>query len=261
MPIRHRIVRALAPTVPLALGAGLVAAPAASAADPAPRSAVTVRIDPSYQQQEFEGWGTSLVWFANATGGYPDAIRRQLVDMLFGEDGLNLNIARYNIGGGNAPDVRKDYMKAGATMEGFWKAPEGTTQQDMDWWDPNNPDHWNWDADANQRWWIDQIKDKVTRWEAFSNSPPWFQTVSGYVSGGFDSSTDQIRADRVDEFATYLVRVDRAHGAGARHQVRHHRPAQRAQHALLGHPARRRTASPPAAARRARTPARRSSRR
>ncbi len=166
-----------------------------------------MRIDPSYRQQEFEGWGTSLVWFANATGRYPDPIRRRLVDMLFGEDGLGLTIARYNIGGGNAPDVRKDYMKAGATMEGFWKAPEGTTRQDMDWWDPNNPDHWNWDADAGQRWWVDQIKKKVTRWEAFSNSPPWFQTVSGYVSGGFDSNADQIRTDRVDDFATYLVRV------------------------------------------------------
>ncbi|WP_369166857.1 glycoside hydrolase [Streptomyces sp. R28] len=217
MPQRHRIVRALASTVPLTLGASLVvAAPVASAADPAPQSAVTVRIDPSYRQQEFEGWGTSLVWFANATGNYPEPIRRRLVDMLFGVDGLRLNIARYNIGGGNAPDVRKDYMKAGATMEGFWKAPEGTTRQDMDWWDPNNPDHWNWDADAGQRWWVDQVKDKVTRWEAFSNSPPWFQTVSGYVSGGFDASADQIRADRVDDFATYLVRVserlEQAHG-------------------------------------------------
>ncbi|MGW0838604.1 glycoside hydrolase [Streptomyces sp. NPDC002787] len=197
--------------VPLVLGAGLMAAPAAAADAPASPSAapsaVTVRIDPSYQQQEFEGWGTSLVWFANATGNYPEPVRRQLVDMLFGEDGLKLNIARYNIGGGNAPDVREDYMKAGATMEGFWKAPEGTTRQDMEWWDPDNPDHWDWNADSGQRWWVDQIKDKITTWEAFSNSPPWFQTVSGYVSGGFDANTDQIRADRVDEFAAYLVRV------------------------------------------------------
>ncbi|WP_338899590.1 glycoside hydrolase [Streptomyces sp. TG1A-60] len=212
------MVRAIAPIVPLALGAGLMAAPTATADESAPaaRSAVTVQIDPSYQQQEFEGWGTSLVWFANATGNYPEPVRRQLVDMLFGKDGLGLNIARYNIGGGNAPDVRKDYMKAGATMEGFWKAPEGTTRQDMEWWDPDNPDHWNWDADSGQRWWVDQIKHKITKWEAFSNSPPWFQTVSGYVSGGFDSSADQIRADRVDEFATYLVRVteemEKAHG-------------------------------------------------
>ncbi|MGW0576884.1 glycoside hydrolase, partial [Streptomyces sp. NPDC002920] len=184
--------------------------------DGAAASGVTVRVDPSYRQQEFEGWGTSLVWFANATGGYPEPVRRRLADLLFGDDGLRLNIARYNIGGGNAPDVRTDYMKAGATMEGFWKAPEGTTRTDTDWWDPNDPDHWNWDADAGQRWWVDQIKDKVTAWEAFSNSPPWFQTVSGYVSGGLDSGADQIRADRVDDFAAYLVRVterlEREHG-------------------------------------------------
>ncbi|MEU6182421.1 RICIN domain-containing protein [Streptomyces coeruleorubidus] len=206
MSSRHRLARALAVGVPLVLGAGLVTAPPAAAAEP-PGSAVTVRIDPSYRQQEFEGWGTSLVWFANITGRYPEPIRQKLADMLFGEDGLRLNIARYNIGGGNAPDVRKDYMKTGATMDGFWKAPEGTTREDTDWWNPDNPDHWDWSADPGQRWWVDRVKKKVTRWEAFSNSPPWFQTVSGYVSGGFDANTDQIRADRVDDFATYLVKV------------------------------------------------------
>ncbi|WP_198680373.1 glycoside hydrolase [Lentzea terrae] len=196
------------------MATGVATVPAA--AEPLPQNGVTVRIDPSYQQPEFEGWGTSLVWMANITGGYPEPIRRRLVDLLFGEDGLRLNIARYNIGGGNAPDVRQDYMKKGATMEGFWKAPPGTTRADVDWWRADNPEHWNFDADANQRWWIDQIKRKVTRWEAFSNSPPWFQTVSGYVSGGFDANTDQIRRDRVDDFATYLARVtqhvERSHG-------------------------------------------------
>lgn len=177
---------------------------------------MTVRPDPSYRQPAFEGWGTSLVWFANVTGGYSEGVRNRLADLLYGEDGLRLNIARYNISGGNAPDVRRDYMKVGATMEGYWRAPDGITREDVDWWDPDNPEHWDWSADANQRWWIDKIKNRVTHWEAFSNSPPWFQTVSGYVSGGFDASADQIRADRVDDFATYLVRVaerlERAHG-------------------------------------------------
>ncbi|MEV6714579.1 glycoside hydrolase [Lentzea sp. NPDC051208] len=182
-------------------GALAAAGPPQAAGQEADVRSVTVRPDPSYQQPAFEGWGTSLVWFANITGGYPDEIRNHLADLLFGEDGLRLNIARYNIGGANALDVRKDYMKVGATMEGSWRAPEGTTREDVDWWDPDNPEHWDWDADANQRWWIDRIKDRVDTWEAFSNSPPWFQTVSGYVSGGFDPSADQIRADRVDDFA------------------------------------------------------------
>ncbi|WP_305789887.1 glycoside hydrolase [Symbioplanes lichenis] len=176
---------------------------------------VTVRPDPAYQGQAFEGWGTSLVWFANATGGYPAEIREKLADLVFGEDGLNLNIARYNIGGGNAPDV-PGYLRKGGAVEGWWRAPAGTTRADKDWWDPANPAHWNLDADATQRWWVDRIKQDITHWETFSNSPPWFQTNSGYVSGNFDAGQDQIRADTVDDFAAYLTRVTRelekAHG-------------------------------------------------
>lgn len=227
MVTRHRTIRTLALTIAATTLTLAQAAPATSvdqradkptdheeqrADEPVvtadePASSVAVQIDPSYQHPEFEGWGASLVWSANITGGYPDEIRDRLVDMVFGEDGLRLNIARYNIGGGNAPDVRDDYMKLGATMEGFWNAPEGITREDMDWWDPDNPDHWNWDADANQRWWIDAIKDRVDHFEAFSNSPPWFQTVNGYVSGPFTAGENSIREDTLDDFATYLVRV------------------------------------------------------
>src|SRR5690606_5223451 len=119
-----RTARIVSGPAALLLSVGLLSAPEPAAAAPvtspadAPGSAVTVQVDPSYRHPVFEGWGTSLVWFANITGGYPDEIRRKLVDMVFGEDGLWLTIARYNIGGGNAPDVRRDYMKVGATKIG-----------------------------------------------------------------------------------------------------------------------------------------------
>ncbi|WP_277207219.1 RICIN domain-containing protein [Isoptericola croceus] len=201
------------------LVAGLAVAPSTAAPAAAPAAGqeadVTVRPDPSYAGEPFEGWGTSLVWFANATGDYPDEIREELADMVFGPDGLNLNIARYNIGGGNAPDV-PDYLRAGGAVDGWWQAPEGTTRTDVDWWDPADPDHWDPDADATQRWWVDRIKDDVTHWETFSNSPPWFMTVSGYVSGGFDPTTDQLKTESIDDFAAYLVgvteRLEDAHG-------------------------------------------------
>ena len=186
------------------------ATPSAAAVD-----AVTVRPDPTYQQEPFQGWGTSLVWFANATGGYPDEIRNHLAELLFGEDGLNLNIARYNIGGGNAPDV-PPYLRAGAAVPGWWKAPAGTTREDTDWWRSDDPRFFDAAADPRQRWWVDRIKRDVTRWESFSNSPPWFQTVSGYVSGGFDPNADQLREDRIGDFAAYLAQataeLERAHG-------------------------------------------------
>src|SRR5690625_7970597 len=82
-----------------------VAAPApAEAAD-----SVSVTPNPWYQSEPFEGWGTSLVWMANATGGYPDELREELYALVFGEEGLNLNIAHYFVGGGHATAVT-DYL-------------------------------------------------------------------------------------------------------------------------------------------------------
>ncbi|MGO3885829.1 MAG: hypothetical protein ACTJHU_05980, partial [Mycetocola sp.] len=81
----------------------------------------TIKPNPAYAAAPFEGWGTSLVWFANATGQYPDDVRQQLFDAVFGDDGLRLNIARYNIGGGNATDV-PDYLRPGGAVPGWWNA-------------------------------------------------------------------------------------------------------------------------------------------
>ncbi|WP_328498458.1 RICIN domain-containing protein [Streptomyces sp. NBC_00414] len=200
----------------LATGAAMSLAPSSTAqVRAADTASVTVRPDPSYEQQKFEGWGTSLVWFANATGDYPRDVREKLAKLLFGDDGLALNIARYNIGGGNAPDV-KDYLRAGGAVEGWWKAPAGTTREDTDWWSADDPADWNKDADATQRWWVERIKDDIDHWETFSNSPPWFMTKSGYVSGGFNATEDQLRTESVDDFAAYLAgatrRLEKAEG-------------------------------------------------
>ena len=51
---------------------------------------------------EFEGWGTSLCWWANRIG-YSEALTSQAADLFFSENGLNMNIGRYNVGGGDAP--------------------------------------------------------------------------------------------------------------------------------------------------------------
>ncbi|MGN9816781.1 RICIN domain-containing protein [Streptomyces sp. SD11] len=215
-PTRSRRLLGAAGLTALATGAALTLAPPSTAQAPAADiPSVTVRPDPSYQQEKFEGWGTSLVWFANATGDYPEEIRERLAKLLFGDDGLALNIARYNIGGGNAPDV-KDYLRAGGAVEGWWKAPAGTTREDTDWWSAGDPADWNKDADATQRWWVDRIKDDIDHWETFSNSPPWFMTKSGYVSGGFDATEDQLKTESVDDFAAYLAgatkRLEKAEG-------------------------------------------------
>jgi O-glycosyl hydrolase len=176
----------------------------------------TIVLDPSYQHEPFDGWGTALVWFANITGGWPDELRNQLADDLFGEDGLNFNIARYNIGGGDSPETTP-YMRKGGAVPGYWNRPAeygptlentGDWKEQENWWDPENPDHWNWKADANQRWWLEAAKERgADTFEAFSNSAPYFMTRSGYVSGNWNPWDDNLKADQFENFATYLTTV------------------------------------------------------
>lgn len=49
---------------------------------------------------EFEGWGTSLCWWANRIG-YSDALTQKAGELFFGDNGLDMNIGRYNVGGGD----------------------------------------------------------------------------------------------------------------------------------------------------------------
>lgn len=78
------------------------------------------------EHQTHEGWGVSLCWWANMCGKWPDDKINELVDWLVSPDGLNYNIFRYNIGGGDDPNhanCTEHHMGSGkglrAEMEGF----------------------------------------------------------------------------------------------------------------------------------------------
>lgn len=69
-----------------------------------------VKIDIDKQYQTVDGFGASSAWVFQALGKVEDEnLKDRAIDMLYGEDGLNLNIFRYNIGAGgresdNYPD-------------------------------------------------------------------------------------------------------------------------------------------------------------
>lgn len=108
-------------------------------------------------------------------------------------------------------------MRLGGAVPGYWNRPAEYSppenagddwEEPDDWWDPNNPDHWDWDKDQNQQWWLEAAKKRgANLFEAFSNSPPYFMTNSGYTSGNFDSWEDNLQRDKFEEFAIYLTRV------------------------------------------------------
>jgi len=152
-----------------------------------------VDVDPGTTYQTTQGWGTAFCWFGNVVGGWSDENKQAIADLLFDrEEGLGLNIIRYNIGGGDAPG--HNHMGYGKEMEGF---------------KPSESDPYDWTADANQRSMLDaaiaRIAPSDLTLEAFSNSPPYWMTVSGCASG--NGGANNLKSDYYDDFADYLAEV------------------------------------------------------
>lgn len=159
-------------------------------ADKANAAAASISLDPSNMQQSWDGWGTALAWFGNATGGWNEATKEALADALYSPNGLNFNIARYNIGGGENPAY--ETMRQGAEIPGF----------------SSSPGVYDWTQDANQRWWLGAaIARGADKLEAFSNSAPYYMTVSGSTTGNSDAWKDNLKSTEYDNFADYLATV------------------------------------------------------
>ncbi|MBO5162966.1 MAG: discoidin domain-containing protein [Ruminococcus sp.] len=143
----------------------------------------------------FEGWGTSLCWWANRTG-YSDSLAQQTADLFYGENGLRMNIARFNIGGGDDP-THRHITRTDSNMPGYTVINNGNVTYD-------------WNADYNQRNVLKRAiaaagDDMIV--EMFSNSPPYYMTKSGCSSGGTDGGKNNLKDDHYDDFAEYLAEV------------------------------------------------------
>jgi O-glycosyl hydrolase len=135
----------------------------------------------------FQGWGASLAWWANVIGSYPN--RTNFVDMAFSQ--LKLNIARYNIGGGENPSSPVPGQGYRTVMQGF---------------EPTNG-IWNWNVDTSQRWVLQQAEARgVNLVDAFANSPPWWMCVNSNCVGNA-SFTNNLQVNCEMDFATYLATV------------------------------------------------------
>ena len=154
-----------------------------------------VVVDPGKRYQVFEGWGTSLCWWAVKAGAWSESNRSKLLGAIADPDtGLGYTIFRYNIGGGDQPGHNHlDKGDGGAAVPGYKLTENGD---------------YDWTADPYQRTIAIELSKRVKDpiFEAFSNSPPWWMTKSGCVSGSSDGS-DNLKEDYFDDFADYLSEV------------------------------------------------------
>ncbi|WP_338555419.1 glycoside hydrolase [Paenibacillus sp. KS-LC4] len=152
-----------------------------------------IGIDPQQGYDGFEGWGTSLVWWGHILGQWSDRAKLdEVLDLIFhAKRGLGLNIVRYNIGGGENPHIKPNSLRPGGDVPGF-QPEEGV---------------WDWEADEGQRTvLLGALQRGVTIAEAFSNSPPYWMTQSGSVTGAADGKNN-LKDDYYEAFAHYLTEV------------------------------------------------------
>lgn len=161
---------------------------------------VTISMDNAIQTNggSWEGWGTSLCWWANRIG-YNPVLTKKSASLFFDKSkGLGLNIMRYNVGGGDDP-THDHITRTDSDVPGWMYIDPATGQR-------------QWDYTADQRQLnVLRAASKAAGQDAyieiFSNSPPYFMTVSGCSTGNFKSDEDNIKADEYGNFAEYMAHV------------------------------------------------------
>ena len=145
----------------------------------------------------WEGWGTSLCWWANRIG-YNETLTAKSADLFFDADkGLGLNIMRYNVGGGDDP-THHHITRTDSDVPGWMYI------------DANGNRQYDYTTDARQ---LNVVKAAMKAagqdayLEIFSNSPPYFMTNSGCSTGNFKAEENNIKDDEYDDFAEYMAHV------------------------------------------------------
>jgi galactan endo-1,6-beta-galactosidase len=170
-----------------------------------PLTAETVKLDPTRTLGTWEGWGSSLAWWARAIGGTANA--DYYADLIYttkttnSYPGLGLNIVRYNVGGGGIEQSQEN------------KGPKLQWQMDIHgyWADPNSsdPTTWKWSADENQRSMMQTARRRGANvFEMFSDSPMWWMN-SNRSTAGSNTGGDCLMPENYDRFTFYLASVAR----------------------------------------------------
>ncbi|KAI0170475.1 endo-beta-1,6-galactanase [Pestalotiopsis sp. NC0098] len=170
----------------------------------------TTTISPSTNWGTWEGWGTSLAWWAAAFG-----TRDDLANLFFTTDsvtyngasvpGLGLNIVRYNAGACSDESVDGESMVVSANMiasrqiDGYW----------TDWTSTDaSSSSWDWSVDASQRAMLQKAAARgADVFELFSNSPMWWMCVNHNPSGADNGADDNLQSWNYDQHAIYLANV------------------------------------------------------
>ena len=138
-----------------------------------------------FNNGEFQGWGTALCWWAHRLG-YSEKLTNAAAEAFFSDEGLGLDIARYNLGGGDDPThnhINRSDSKVPGVYSDYKLSSDGKDVESITY---------DITKDQNQ---LNIAKAALKAnpdlyFEGFSNSAPYFMTKTGCTSGGGTVNSD-----------------------------------------------------------------------
>ena len=144
--------------------------------------------------QTVNGLGTSSCrWSQYCTGNAAN----ELSELLYGKDGLGLNIYRYNVGGGFDPDNNR--------VENMWRRTESL--YDFDKTKETGKYNFNSDLTAREFMKLCLEKGSIDTVILFANSPHWSQTSTGQSSGSLLPHTCNLPKMNYKKFVSYILDI------------------------------------------------------
>ncbi len=156
---------------------------------------VCITINKYIEYQEISGFGASACWWAQTCGDseYADEVAKAI----YSEEGLGLNIYRYNVGAGEKDNPNSRISGSNAT-ESFYYYNEETGQYEYDF-----------TRDAAAQAMLDKCLSYgcIDTVVLFANSPHYSMTVSGQATGGTESNQSNLPAENYEAYADYFLTI------------------------------------------------------
>lgn len=158
---------------------------------------IKLTADESSVRQTIDGFGSSACWWAQAAG------RSENLDFavryLYSDEGLGLNIYRYNIGGGSADDVNcRFYDHNWRTTESFlyYDKESGTYKYDF-----------SRDANAQKTLEAALAYGNIDTVILFANSPHFSMTANGMTECGQGDGNSNLPEENYQAYAEYFLDI------------------------------------------------------